>query len=196
LPDNRVFAPGCMAAKPETCKALIEKGKVPAHDATGMYRTKIIADFRFDEKMWLIEGVDFVIRIGEVFPISVIPECLYSHRVNYSSITHSQGDKIHEATEKFKSKTAFRRGSKYEPKLKNERSKLNKIFKHRRYDTILPYAMNSVFQQRLCGNWMSAFRTALISLSLHPCDLLYFKPLLYCLVPLAAINYYRALKSK
>jgi len=60
---------------------------VPAHDATGLYRRSLVGDLRF-ENVRLAEGVDFVWRVGERFPILCLGECLYSHRVNHDSITH------------------------------------------------------------------------------------------------------------
>jgi glycosyltransferase involved in cell wall biosynthesis len=195
LPDGRSFAPGCMGIDSNTCKSLIEKGCVPAHDATGMYRTEMVSDFHFDKDMWLIEGIDFVIRIGEKFPIAVIPDCLYSHRVNYSSITHSQADKISETTDRFKRKMASRRGDLINVAEDNKQQQSKSLFSHRKFDTVLPYAMESVYEHRQCRKWMEAFKTALICLRLHPLDWFYYKPLVYCFSPMSIIRRYRNWKS-
>jgi glycosyltransferase involved in cell wall biosynthesis len=194
LNDNRIFAPTCMSITPEVCKSMIDVRKVPAHDATGMYRAKIVADILFDEEMWLIEGVDYVIRVGELHKITVISECLYSHRVNYKSITHTKTEKIGEAVKRLNQKIDIRRCV----QSKNERivkKKENILFEHRRYDTVLPYAMESVVQQRLCGNWTNSLRTSLICLRLHPLDWYYYKPLVYSLIPLKMISLYRKIKK-
>ncbi|NCB43420.1 MAG: glycosyltransferase family 2 protein [Clostridia bacterium] len=110
LPDGKIFAAGCMEIGPQECKVLIDRGRVPAHDATGMYRAEKVSSLRFDEEMSLVEGVDFVFRVGELFPIIVISDCLYSHRVNYLSITHARSDQIYNAKEKLISKIKTRRG--------------------------------------------------------------------------------------
>ena len=195
LPDGRIFAPGCQALDPAQCKALIDQGKVPAHDATGMYRSKMTETFRFDKEMWLIEGVDFVIRIGEKYPVSVIADCLYSHRVNYESITHTRADKISEAVEKFKYKMSLRRGERTVAVKKRLGKNGINVFRHRRYDTILPYAMVSIVEQRRSGNWQVAINTALVCIQLHPLDPLYYKPFVYCFIPVAIIDYYREKKK-
>ena len=194
LPDGRTFAPRCMGLNSSECKALIEQGKVPAHDATGLYRSERISGYIFDEDMWLIEGIDFVIRIGENFPIAVVADCLYSHRVNYGSVTHSQADKIFAATEKFKTKMVQRRGGCALSSKQRSAKRTKSTFKHRRFDTVLPYAMSSVVEQRLCGNWRLAIETAKICLGMHPLDWLYYKPLVYCFAPLCLINIYRYIK--
>jgi glycosyltransferase involved in cell wall biosynthesis len=196
LPDGRLFAPGCMGKSPDECKVLIDKGCVPAHDATGLYCTEMITDFLFDKEMWLIEGIDFVIRIGERFPIAVIPDCLYSHRVNYTSITHSKADRIGEATNRFKRKLAARRGLLAESEERAPKKISKSLFTHRKFDTVLPYAMGSVYEHKQCGKWSEAMKTAVICLSLHPFDWLYYKPLLYCFTPLLFIECYRDWKYK
>ena len=195
LPDGRTFAPGCKGFNSSECKALIDHGTVPAHDATGLYRSERTSGYFFDEDMWLIEGVDFVIRIGENFPIAVVADCLYSHRVNYGSVTHSQADKIFAATEKFKTKMVQRRGGRALSRKQRSTKRAKSTFKHRRYDTVLPYAMSSVVEQRRCGNWQVAFETAKICLHLHPFDWLYYKPMVYCFTPLFLIDLYRSTKK-
>lgn len=195
LPDGRLFAPTCMGVTTEECRRLIDNAKVPAHDATGMYRKEMVLKHLFDEDMWLIEGVDYVIRIGELYPMVVIPDCLYSHRVNYLSITHTRGDKISEATEKLKSKIALRRGIQSEHKKNKKQKKMSVFFRHRSFDTILPYAMKSVIQQRLCGRWNQALKTAITCAVMHPFDWYYYKPIVYSIIPIKLILLYQAWKK-
>jgi glycosyltransferase involved in cell wall biosynthesis len=87
LPDGRRFAPIYEGKERQECRQTILRFDVPAHDATGLYRRSMVGEMRFDN-VRLAEGVDFVWRVGERFPIMCLDECLYSHRVNHDSITH------------------------------------------------------------------------------------------------------------
>ena len=70
------------------CKELIAQLRLPAHDACGLYRSDCTTLLRFDENLRIGQGVDFVLRFGELQNIEVVGACLYSHRVNHFSTTH------------------------------------------------------------------------------------------------------------
>lgn len=195
LIKNKRIAPTFMHKDVLTCKTHIDNFTMPAHDATGMYRTSMVKNYLFDTELRVGSGVDYVFRIGEQFPISVIGECLYTHRVNTDSITHQDPAFNVKKINQVIKKACLRRGldSKnhelpYTPK--------KKFFKHRTIDTILPYAMESVVQQRQYRTWLGAFNTALFCVRLHPLDYLYYKPSIYCFIPLSLIQRYRTLKEK
>lgn len=195
LINNKIIAPMFMPKDTLLSKLNIDKFKVPAHDATGLYKTSMVKNYVFDTSLRVGSGVDFVFRIGENFPINVIGECLYTHRVNTESITHKDPvynvKKINEVIKKACERRGFE-SRKYELSYPRK----TYFFKHRTIDTILPFTMESVIQQRQYRKWSGAFNTAFFCVKLHPLDFLYYKPLLYCLIPLILIKPYRNWKEK
>ena len=50
------------------CRKDIENMHMPGHDPTVMYRVSMVSGIRFDEQLPIVEGFDYVIRVGERFP--------------------------------------------------------------------------------------------------------------------------------
>ena len=192
---NKRFAPIIKYLSQKECKELINNLKLPAHDAAGMYRMSMIGDMRFDESLRIGQGVDFVLRVGERFSIMRLGQCLYSHRVNYNSITHQDPqfnvDKINMVLKKACNRRGLDFNNHKIPPVKSSR-----FFRHRQFDTILPYVMESVVDLRCADRNTEALKTAFACLRLHPCDPYYYKPLAYFLAPLTLIKYYRSIKAK
>lgn len=194
LLQGKQFAPIYDYKSPEQCKYFIEKFKMPAHDATGMYRKAMTEQMWFDEALRIGQGVDYVLRVGEAYPIVVLGECLYTHRINYNSITHRNPknniDKINDVIKK----ACLRRKMNYENYISGHRS--SRYFKHRDMDTILTYIMQSVYSLKKNKRCREAVKTAWSCFLLHPVDLLYSKPLLYSIMPIQIIDLYRKVKTR
>ena len=190
---GRTFAPVYPRKAREVCKKEIESFKLPAHDATGMYRSSMTINLFFDNELRIGQGVDFVWRVGELFPIEVIEECLYSHRVNYGSVTHKSPGNNFEKINAVIKKACARRGWDFERfKLKNQSALLKN---NRGMDSILPYAIESVITQKRKRLYTGAIKTAFLCISFHPFDYMFYKPLLYLIIPHAILVYYRGRKA-
>lgn len=74
----------------EQCAEDVRRFRMPAHDPTGMYRVQALAQTQFDERLTRAgEGLDLILRLGERWPLGVLPECLYTYRIHLESITRS-----------------------------------------------------------------------------------------------------------
>ncbi|HBH47736.1 MAG TPA: hypothetical protein DDX98_03815 [Bacteroidales bacterium] len=188
------FAPVYPRKTSAECKKEIELFRLPAHDATGMYRTSMTKGIFFDNDLRIGQGVDYVWRVGEIFPISVLEECLYSHRVNYNSVTHkTPGDNYLKINFVIK-KGCQRRGWDYEKyKLCFQPSLLKN---QRGMDSILPYAIESVISLKRKNSYSVALKTALLCITLHPFDPMFYKPMIYLFIPIRVLKYYRKIKMK
>lgn len=194
LVNDVSFAPQIIGKSAEECRRDIERLQMPAHDATGMYRVSMIHNYRIDPELRIGEGFDLIMRVGENYPIMVIDGCLYSHRLNLSSLTHRDPrfnvEQINLATKK----ACERRGLTYE-KHKAKLPKKRRHFKHRDFDTVVSYAVLSVRQHKQAGSFWEALRTAIFSARMHPMDPLYYKPLLLLMTPISALGYYRWMRD-
>lgn len=193
---GKVIAPRFMPKSTADCREDIRYFRLPAHDATGMYRVSMLKNYRLDPELRIGQGVDLIFRVGERSPIKVIEGCLYSHRINRQSNTHR-----HSSAEVIRQinlvgrKACQRRGCAFaeQASVSNQQSGW---LRHRKYDTITSYAMESVRQLKQSNRHAEALRTALITASLHPFDFLYLKPIVYWLTPLALVKLYSRFKSK
>jgi glycosyltransferase involved in cell wall biosynthesis len=195
LMDGVVFAPTGRAKNRTQCRAELESFRLPAHDATGLYRTKLVADLGFDPALRIGQGVDFMLRVGERHPVEVLGRCLYSHRVNRTSTTHRSAARNIDHMNRVIEKACARRGIDFGP-FRRPAPSPRTFFRHRSVDTIVPYASESVKQLKLAGKRREAWRTAMISARLHPLDPLYYKPLLHWMTPTAIGQWWSATRER
>jgi glycosyltransferase involved in cell wall biosynthesis len=191
---GKKFAPIYPRKNREDCKNEIEALKLPAHDATGMYRTSITKGLLFDNELKIGQGVDYVWRVGEVFPITVLEECLYSHRVNYQSITHKHPGDNYEKINIVIKKACQRRGWDFNKYKVDSPPVLLK--KKRGMNSILPYAIESIISLKRRRSYFDAVKTAFICISVHPFDYMFYKPMMYLFIPQNALAYYRNRKNR
>lgn len=190
------FAPSFEEISVAECDAMIKAFKIPAHDATGMYRLSLIKGMRFDKSLRIGQGVDFVLRIGEQFPMMCLGECLYTYRINYSSTIRQDMNKNNLSVNSVREKACQRRQLDFE-RFKVLLQKQSTFFKHRNADThIIPHCMKSVLNLKSKQRFNEAFYVGWQCFILHPLDFYYAKPLLYALAPLSIIGFYRQLKQK
>lgn len=184
---RHVIAPRTLPKSPEECRREIDAFRLPAHDATGMYRASLVGDFRFNEELRVGQGVDFVFRVGESHPIEVLPGCWYSHWVNRDSVTHSKPQNISAQMELVRRLACERRGVEWQPRPPKRvtltRRIIDRLTPHRKVDTIVSYAVESVRHLRTQRLHHKAAHTALVTASLHPWDPLYYKPILRLILP-------------
>jgi len=190
---DRIFAPVFPKSTIEMCRKDILNFKLPAHDASGMYRTSMTKGILFDEELRIGQGVDYVWRVGEKFPISVLEDVLYTHRVNHQSVTHNTPSTNFEKINVVINKACARRGLNYNNfKLKSQ----PKLLKSERgIDSILPYAIESVLALKRRKEYIQAIKTAVLCIAFHPLDYMYYKPLIYLIAPVWFVEKYREIKN-
>jgi len=194
--DNKQFAPTFQCVGIKKCDELNDAYKMPAHDPTGMYKVKLVGDMRFDESLRIGQGVDFVLRVGEKFPMLCVGECLYSYRINFNSTIRKNIDNTKNSVNIVKQKAYYRRGLDLND-LKIPREKKKIFFNgHKLEDDIISHCMESVIQQKNSRMFQKAFDVGWQCFILHPLDPYYSKPLIYVLTPLKLIYLYREFKLR
>jgi len=194
--NGQRLAPRFAAKSAEQCRRENEQFRMPSHDPTGMFRLSIVMDMRYEPSLKVGAGFDYILRIGELHPMMVLGECLYSYRIHSSSTTRLDADRREKMIRKVLRRACERRGldvnEYFLPK-----SVSSAIVLHREQETgIVPHFMESVLDLRRADRNTEALKTAFACLRLHPCDPYYYKPLAYFLAPLALIKYYRSIKAK
>jgi glycosyltransferase involved in cell wall biosynthesis len=193
--DGRHVAPRCEAKDSVRCRQEIEEMDMPAHDPTAMYRVSMVRDLRYDEALRIGEGYDYILRVGERFPVRVLGECLYSYRINWDALTKRNPMERQRMLRDAAVKVFERRGLPLDesqlPKLPNPHRITNKDLDN----DIVSHFMISTADLRRAGNWGAALRTAVRCLVLHPLDPYYYKPVAYVVAPVCMIDWYRSRKS-
>ncbi|MCK4493955.1 MAG: glycosyltransferase family 2 protein [Methylococcales bacterium] len=193
--NDKQFAPNFAQTSAEECEALIDVFKIPAHDATGMYKMSFIGDMRFDKSLRIGQGVDFVLRVGEKYPIMCLGACLYTYRINYNSTIRQDVNKNNLSVNVIRQKACERRQLNFEL-YRIRFSKSSAFFKHREGDThIIPHCMESVMSLKDRHQWLKAFSVGWQCCRLHPLDGYYYKPLFYAFIPNSLIENYRNYKK-
>jgi glycosyltransferase involved in cell wall biosynthesis len=171
-------------AKGETeCKNDIDAFAIPAHDATGMYRMQLIGDMRYDTTLPFVEAIDYVLRVGESYPMMVLGECLYGYRWHRSSLTQSDPHRRDRIVAKMLEQACERRGLSYGRTFPHGRHR-----KYRSHNSFLDNDVASVFvtsvlSQRKTNRRWGAVKTGWQCARLHPLDPYYYKALVYALAP-------------
>jgi len=192
---DKQFAPSFDAFDEKKCSEMIDSLQIPAHDASGMYNLSVIGDMRFDETLRIEQGVDFMLRVGEKFPMKCLGECLYSYRINYSSITRQDPSKNNVWVNAVREKACQRRGVDFEP-YKTPVKKQSVYFQHRDAErNIVSHCMRSVFNLKNKGDFGEAFYVSWQCIGLHPLDPYFYKPVIYAISPTGLINVYRRVKA-
>lgn len=84
---ERRMAPYCEEKGREHCRRDIESFAMPGHDPTAMYRRSLVSDTQYSEDLPIVEGYDYILRVGERHPMLRIPDCLYTYRIHVESVT-------------------------------------------------------------------------------------------------------------
>lgn len=180
--DGRRVAPQFRAQSPETCRRDIERFAMPAHDPTGMYRMSMVRGLEYDTDLRVGQGYDYILRVGERWPMLVVGECLYSYRVHASSITRCDPGRRQRLVREVIRRACERRGIPFEEQ---------PVSKHRLHggvaaaqdNNLAAQFIQSALDQRRERRRLGAVRTGLQCARLHPLDPHYHKALIYALSP-------------
>lgn len=187
--DGRRLAPRFAAKSIQQCRQDIEQIFMPAHDPTAMFRLSMVRNMRYEPNLKVAQGLDYILRVGELYPMMVLGECLYSYRIHSFSNTRQNLTRRQLMVREVLRRAFERRG--FSP------LGVAAEARHRERKTgIIPHFMESVLDQRRASQSWQALKTALVCLQLHPYDPYYYKPLVYSLAPLALIKAYHRRKAR
>lgn len=192
---DRVIAPRLAGKGPEQCRRDIEMFVMPAHGPTPMYRMAMVSDIRFEPSLRVAEDLDYVLQVGERYPILVMDECLYSYRISIDSSSRVDPTRNQTMEQKAVERACQRRGM--DPKGHGLRQEpFSPRFAHRHREAVVPHFMESVLDLRRVGRAAEALRAALFCLKLHPLDPYYYKPLAYFVAPFGVIERHRCRRAQ
>ncbi|MGC0388727.1 glycosyltransferase involved in cell wall biosynthesis [Bradyrhizobium liaoningense] len=181
---NGTFMAPVFAPKSEdVCRVEINAFRMPAHDPTGMFRTSMVGHMRYEPSLKVCETFDYILRVGEAFPMAVLGECLYAYRILPNSLTRrAPAWRQQFATEAFK-RACDRRGLRFE-KISEDSRSANKLSRHSLLDNnIAAHFMSSVLDLCRSNRRLLALKTGWQCACLHPADPHYCKALVYALMP-------------
>jgi len=191
--NGKKLAPRLRSKDKEECCKDIEEMRMPSQDPTVMFKCSSVKGLRYEENLQIGQGWDYVLRVGELYPMEVLGECLYSYRINITSNTRMNSFRRSNMVQKVLERACHRRGLVYQPNGKKKMSEndFSKGYEH----GVVPHFMESVLDLKRASKSIEALRTAITSISLNPLNPYYYKPLIYWLVPLFLIEYYRRTKQ-
>jgi len=194
--DGQRVAPDFAGKTSEQCRRDIKLLRMPAHDPTAMYRVSMVKDMRYDPTLKVAEGLDYILRVGERYPMMVLGQCLYSYRFKIGSLSRQDTTARNEMVRKVIMRACQRQGCDVSKKFFYEPSSTGSFGHRGKENNIVAHFMQSVIDLRGVSRNGKALQTALSCVKLHPFDPHYYKPFLYTIVPLSLIDLYRLAKDK
>jgi len=189
--NGKHMAPTSSAKSELDCRRDIDAFRMPAHDPTGMFRMSLVGDLRYDPTMPFVEALDYILRLGERYPMVVLGECLYGYRILSTSVTRRDPFQRERYVAEALRRACSRRGLNYDqvfPEgIDGPRRSKNSVLDN----NIAAHFMKSVLDQRRAGRRLASLRTGLECARLHPLDSHYHKALVYALTPLGLIEFLR-----
>jgi hypothetical protein len=192
--EGRALAPTFRSKSVEDCARDIALGRMPAHDPTGMYRLSLVRDVRYAEDLPIVEGLDYVLRVGERSPLMVLGHCLYGYRIHQLSVTKKDPSLRNRLVREAVDRMCDRRG---QPRRQAPRPGLGAQTKQRDADNdLVSHFTASVADQVTAGRRIGALQTGLASWGLNPISPYYAKPFVYAMMPRSLMKRYRAGKER
>jgi glycosyltransferase involved in cell wall biosynthesis len=188
--NGKFVAPAFAPKSEDDCESDIRVFRMPAHDPTGMFRMSLVGQMRFEPSLQVAETYDYILRIGELYPIIVLGECLYSYRILPNSLTRRAPAWRKGFEAEAVRRACDRRGLRFEQECgdgSHSRSH-NSVLDN----NIAAHFMRSALDWRRSNRRFSAVRTGWQCACLHPTDPHYYKALVYALI---SPNVVRRLRS-
>lgn len=179
--DGKRWGPRFRSRNAAACKSDILALRMPAHDPTAMYRMEYVKSISYNPDLRIGQGYDYILRVGEQFPLAVLGECLYSYRFTWDSITRRIPARRVEAVAEVRRLASQRRGLKATAETPGRK----RIHPSGRIadNNIAAHFMESVVDLRNAGRYFEALQNALFCARLRPLDPHYYKALLFALLP-------------
>jgi glycosyltransferase involved in cell wall biosynthesis len=184
--NGRRVAPRCRAISPPECKAFIDQFRMPAHDPTGMFRMSMVGAYRYSTDLPYTEAVDYILRVGEMFPIEVLGECLYAYRIHRQSITRRDPAKRQAYVQECLARACVRRG--LDPRHAVATLVGKRLRNRDRDNNLAAHFMESACDLKVAGRRWDAFCVGARCAMIHPFDPHYQKALVYALTPMGFVT--------
>lgn len=194
LINNKIVAPRFSFKNSQECRRDINNFRMPGIGATAMYRMSMISDVRFESSLRVAEDVDYILRIGELYDMMLLDKCLYTYRIHSCSSTKKDKSRNIQMTNEVIKRACLRRKLSPENYIRPLRESDYRPVKISR--DVIPHFMESVIDHKSFRKIYGALETSIECIKLCPYDLMNYKPLLYCLLPLKIIKYYRKIKDE
>ncbi len=162
LIDKKLVAPRRIQLNPDQCRLEVHQQKAPSLDPTLMVRKDIALKIKFNEKLILCQGLDFILKLGEQHPITVIPEPLYYYRLHTKSTT--KGKYKERVKYLFEVTNAARKRLNQKQISKEEFYKTNQHYSDDKYNNISAHFLDSTFWSIVFSLRLEAIKTALLSI--------------------------------
>lgn len=179
LMGSKTLAPRMRSKSKEDCSIDIANFRMPAHDPTALYNLNLVKTFKYDDNFPGVEGLDYILRVGEVFPMKVTSGCLYQYRIHSNSITRNNVEKRLELVNEVLRK-AYQRRNEDQPTPKAPTKQLSNDIIENGLST---HFLESVSDLRSNKLYKEALTTALFCLRMHPLDFDNWKPLAAATLP-------------
>jgi glycosyltransferase involved in cell wall biosynthesis len=189
--DRRSMAPVFAARSTAECRHIINDFLMPALDPTGMYRMSLVGKFRYDASLPSSEGHDYILRIGEQYPMLVLGECLYGYRIQSGSLTRRDPARRDQLVQVALRKACERRHLDYAQLFSPKPRRVTKSSNAISDNNLFTHFIQSVVDQRRAGLRLAAIQTGYACLCLHPLDPVYYKAILHALLPIGVIEFLR-----
>lgn len=181
LIDNKPTAPRSIYRDEATCKTMIDALQLPGHDPTACIRTTIARNFKFNSELKVGQGVDFIFRVAEQYPIMVLEDVLYHYRVHFKSVTRSNPEK--KARNLFVVMNLAKQRRQQAEMDFDEFMSANAQWARDPDNNLSGHFVESTFISVSNGKRGEAIRTALVALRYISRNIRYAKPMLYALTP-------------
>jgi glycosyltransferase involved in cell wall biosynthesis len=182
--DGVRVAPRSAAKDAAACRRDIERFRMPGHDPTAMYRLAAVRGLRYDEDTPIGEGLDYVLRVGERWPLLVLGECLYAYRIDRRSLTKRDPRRARELVRAVLARACARRGiaAADGPPLLRE-ARRARLRPQDRDNNLAAHFIESAVDLCRAGRRGAALRVGLRCVALCPWRLHYWKALVLAAVP-------------
>jgi hypothetical protein len=189
LGDAQRLAPNFRYKSPGECSRIVDSFHMPGHDPTCIWRVSMVRPFAFDPALRIGVGYDYVLRVGERFPLAVIGECLYSYRVDTRGLTRKDPSERLKYVKQVQRLARLRRGMPLEPLEANEAFRAGRRHRNKdRDNNLINRFVDSVVSLRLAGQRRAALWTGTRGALMHPLDPYYYKALAAAIVPFRVIH--------
>jgi glycosyltransferase involved in cell wall biosynthesis len=177
------------------CKRDIEQYRIPATDPTVMYRMSLVRHLRYDVSLPVVEGMDYIFRVGEQHPMIVLGECLYGYRILSNSLTRQDPARRDQLVAEALRQARSRRQVD-DARIFPDRTNSCRRSQHSVADNnIAAHFMKSVLDQRRARRRWGAFLTGVACARLQPLDPHYYKALAYAASPEGIVKLIRSQSS-
>jgi hypothetical protein len=151
-----------------------------------MYRISALAGMRYEIDLPVVEGFDYILRVGEEQPLLVLGECLYSYRIHSQSVTKRDPAKRDRLVREVLKRACARRGIDFTSQFPMEPgADCPEAFVD---NNLAAQFIESVLDQRRAGRRLGAIGTGLACSRLHPLTPHYQKALVYAAAPMWVVK--------